>query len=65
MVLLDPQYALRISVDIRIYHDDAAAVYQLQAQERRPSSMAYAVLQIPQHVHRRHFRVCDKDADPV
>lgn len=65
MVLLGSQYVVRISVDFRIHHDDAATVYQLQIEERRASSMAYAVVQIPEHIYRRYFCICDKDADAV
>lgn len=65
MVLLGSQYVVRISVDFRIHYDDAPAIYQLQIEERRASSVAYAVVQIPEHVHRRYLCICDKDADVV
>lgn len=65
MVFLGPRYVVRISIDFRIHHDDAAIVYQLQTEERRASSVAYAIVQIPQHVHRRYLCICDKNADLV
>lgn len=65
MVFLDPQYVIRISIDFWIHHDDAAIVYQLQTEERRTSSVAYAVVQIPEHVYRRYLCICDKNADLV
>lgn len=65
MVFLDSQYVIRIFVDFRIYHDDATIVYQLQIEERRASSVAYAIVQIPEHVHRRYLCICNKNANPV
>jgi len=65
MVLLDSQHVVWIFVDLWIHHDDAATIYQLQIEERRASSMAYAVVQIPEYVHRWYLCICDKDADTV
>ena len=50
---------------LRFHHDDPSAVHQLQAEVCCSSALAYVDVQGPQHLHRRHLRLCHQDADHV
>ena len=51
LVLLRAVHALRLPPHLRLHHDDAAALHQLQAQERGAPALANVDLQGTQHLH--------------
>ena len=55
-------FATGVRVHVRVRPDDAAAVHQLQAEERGASPVAIPVLPQPEHRHRRPLRLCDSNA---
>lgn len=65
MVLVGAVHALWFPAYLRLHHDDAPAVHQLQTQVCRTSAMAHDELQIPQHFHRRYLRFRYQDANYV